>query len=125
MSVLSRLALANGDPTDALDYMTLAIRRYYDSGNVAILHSPLAALAAYLGRLGHYEPAASICAFADTSFTRRASQINTTITHLREVLGDEAYESFARAGLDMTNAGMATYALDQIDQVRAELNAVR
>jgi hypothetical protein len=40
---------------------------------------------------------------------------------LREVLGDEAYESFARAGENMTNAAMATYAFDQIDRARVEL----
>jgi hypothetical protein len=39
-------------------------------------------------------------------------------------LGDERYEARARAGETMTNAAMATYALDQIDQARAELNAV-
>jgi predicted ATPase/class 3 adenylate cyclase len=123
-SVLSRWAVAHGDPTDALDYMTLAIRNYYDSGNVVVLPSPLAALAALLDRLGHHEPAATISGFAATPFTRRAHPGNTTITHLREVLGDEAYESFARAGLDMTNAGMVTYALDQIDHARADLNPV-
>jgi hypothetical protein len=123
--VLSRWVVAHGDPTDAFDYLTLAIRRYYDSGNVALLRSPLAALAAYLDRLGHHEPAATISGFAATPFTRTVRpEITTAITHLREVLGDEAYESFARAGLDMTNARMATYALDQIDHARADLNPV-
>ena len=46
------------------------------------------------------------------------------IAHLREVLGDETYESLAREGEKMTTAAMATYAYDQIDQARAELNAV-
>jgi hypothetical protein len=123
-SVLSRWAVVHGDPTEAFDYMTLAIRNYYDSGNIVVLPSPLAALAALLDRLGHHEPAATISGFAATPFTRRAHPGNTTITHLREVLGDEAYESFARAGLDMTNARMVTYALDQIDQARADLNPV-
>ncbi len=49
-------------------------------------------------------------------------EINTTITHLREVLGDETYESFARRADSMTNAGMATYALEQIDRARAQLS---
>ena len=57
-----------------------------------------------------------------TALTRTAfAEINTAINHLREILGDEAYESFARAGERMTNAAMASYALDQIDQARAEL----
>ena len=51
-------------------------------------------------------------------------QINTTITHLRDVLGDQTYESLARQGETMTTAAMVTYAYDQIDQARAELNTV-
>jgi hypothetical protein len=34
------------------------------------------------------------------------------------------YESLARKGDTMPTAAMATYAYDQIDQARAELNAV-
>jgi hypothetical protein len=48
----------------------------------------------------------------------------TAITHLRDVLGDETCESLARKGKMMTTAEMVTYAYDQIDQARAELNAV-
>ena len=51
-------------------------------------------------------------------------EINTAITHLRDVLGDQTYESLARKGETMTTADMVTYAYDQIDQARAELNAV-
>ena len=49
---------------------------------------------------------------------------STAIAHLREVLGDPAYESLARAGETTTTAAMATYAYDQIDQARTELEAV-
>jgi hypothetical protein len=45
-------------------------------------------------------------------------------TALREVIGEETYEALAREGEAMTTAAMATYAYDQIDQARAELNAV-
>ena len=73
-------------------------------------------------RLGHHEPAATISGFAATSLTRTSvPEINTAISHLREVLGDEAYESFARTGASMTNAEMAAYAFDQIDLARAQL----
>ena len=51
-------------------------------------------------------------------------EINTTIAHLRDVLGDPTYESLARKGETMTTSAMATYAYDQIDQARTELNAV-
>ena len=49
------------------------------------------------------------------------SILGTAIAHLRDVLGDPAYESLARAGEKMTTAAMATYAYDQIDQARTEL----
>jgi hypothetical protein len=40
---------------------------------------------------------------------------------MREVLGDQAYESLARKGETMTIAAVATYAYDQIDQARTGL----
>jgi hypothetical protein len=43
---------------------------------------------------------------------------------VRDVLGDKSYQSLARKGEAMTTAAIATYAYDQIDQARAELNAV-
>ena len=51
-------------------------------------------------------------------------EVATAIAHLREVVGDRTYESFACAGKTMTTAAMVTYAYDQIDQARAALNAV-
>ncbi len=116
------VAATSADPADAMDFATWAIRNYHDSGNFAMMHGTLANLAALLDRLGRYEPAATISEFAMSAFSRTtAPEISTAITHLREVLGDEAYESFARTGGQMTNAAMATYAYDQIDQARAEL----
>jgi hypothetical protein len=116
---------SSGDPIDAFDYLTVVIRRYHDSGNVANLHNPLAILAVVLDRLGHHEQAAIISGFAATAMTRASyPQINTTISHLRDVLGDQVYESLARKGETMTTAEMATYAYDQIDQARTELGAV-
>jgi hypothetical protein len=44
-----------------------------------------------------------------------------TIAHLRDVLSDQTYESLARKGETMTTGAMATYAYDQIDQARTEL----
>jgi len=51
-------------------------------------------------------------------------EFSTAIAHLREVLGDPAYEALARKGKTMTTAEMVAYAYNQIDQTRAELNAV-
>jgi hypothetical protein len=112
-------------PIDFLQYLTVAIRHYYDAGNVANLQNPLAILAALLDRVGHHEQAATISGFAATAFTHASyPQLNTTIVHLRDVLGDEAYESLARKGATMTIAAMSTYAFDQIDHARKELNSV-
>jgi hypothetical protein len=47
--------------------------------------------------------------------------MNTAIAHLRNVLGEATYESLARKGETMTTTAMATYAYDQIDQARTEL----
>jgi len=76
-------------------------------------------------RLGRYEPAATIAGFAINPFTATSiPELSTAIAHLCEVLRDPAYESLARKGEKMTTAAMATYAYDQIDQVRAELDGV-
>jgi hypothetical protein len=49
--------------------------------------------------------------------------LNATIAHLHDVLGDQAYESLARKGEAMTMSARAAYAYEQIDQARTELNA--
>ena len=121
-TALSQLEPEHGDPLAALDHITLATRNCYDSGNVGVIRSPLATLAVFLDRLGRYEPAATIAGFAIDPFTSAAlPEINTAIAHLRDVLGDQTYESLARKGETMTTAAMATYAYDQIDQARTKL----
>ena len=80
---------------------------------------PLAILAALFDRLGRHESAATVAGFAFTPLT--ALELSTAITHLRDVLGDQTYESLARKGETMTTAAMVTYAYDQIDQARIEL----
>ena len=81
-------------------------------------------LAAFFDRLGRYEPAAIIAGFAVNPLTPLFSEISAAIANLRKVLGDQTYESLARKGEAMTTAEMVTYAYDQIDRARAELNAV-
>ena len=94
-------------------------------GNTATMRGNLAWLAACLDRLGRYEPATVIAGFAVDPLTAHLiPEITIAITHLREVLGDQTYESLARKGETTTTAEMATYAYDQIDQARIELNAV-
>jgi hypothetical protein len=106
----------------AFDHLTLAIRNYHDSGNPSTMRSSLAVLTALFDRLGRYEPAATIAGFAVGPMTERAfPEITAAIPHLRDVLGDQTYESLAHKGETMTTAAMATYAYDQIDQARTEL----
>jgi predicted ATPase len=121
---LSRLAASHGDPIDAFDFIGLAIRNRYDSGSFSLMHGALAVLAALLDRLGHHESAATISRVAATPLAQTAyPAINDAIDHLREVLGEQTYESLARAGETMTNAAMAAYALEQIEMARAQLQA--
>jgi predicted ATPase len=124
-SVLGRLEAQHGDPLTALEHLNLAIRHYHDSGNVPVMRVPLSALAALLKRLGREEPAATIAGHTFNSITAAwTPEIGPTVARLREVLGESAYESLARKGESMTGAAMATYAYDQIEQARAELNGV-
>ena len=122
---LSRLEAEYGDPLAALDYVAHAVRNFHDAGNTTMIRFPLAVLAALFDRLGRDEPAAIIAGFAFSPLTSAAHrELSTAIAHLSEVLGDPAYESLARTGDKMTTAAMVTYAYDQIDQARTELNAV-
>jgi hypothetical protein len=78
-----------------------------------------------LDRLGHHEQAATISGFATSAFTLASyPQLKTTIAHLRDVLGDQTYESLAHRGETMTTAEIVAYAYDQISQARTKLKAV-
>ncbi|PXW99580.1 ATP-binding protein [Mycolicibacterium moriokaense] len=124
-NLLGRLEARHGEPLAALDYLALAIRNYHDSGNTEVMRVPLAVLAAFLDRLGRDEAAATIAGYALGPITKAwIPEMNTVIAHLRDVLGDQTYESLAHNGETMTTTAMATYAYDQIDQARAELIAV-
>jgi predicted ATPase/class 3 adenylate cyclase len=120
---LARHEAEHGDTASAFDHLTLAIRNYHNSGDTTTIRGPLAILAALSDRLGRYEPAATIAGFALSIPLAAAAvpEITTAITHLRNVLGEATYESLARRGETMTTAAIATYAYDQIDQARTEL----
>ena len=121
---LSGLAGAHGAPTETLDFLTRAINNFYDTGSYAHMVSPLGVLAAHFDRIGQYEAAATIVGFAATAFALATfPEITATIAHLREVLGDNIYESLAHNGEKMTNANVAQYALEQIEQARGGTSA--
>jgi predicted ATPase len=116
---LALLEAEHGDSVSAFDYLTLAIRNFHNVGDTTVIRLPLSSLAVLFDRLGRYEPAATIAGFALSPIA--VPEITTAITHLREVLGEATYESLARKGETMTTAEMVTYACDQIDQARIEL----
>ena len=118
---VSALEAERGDALAALDHVTLVIRNFHDAGNTTGVRSGLAILAVLFDRLGRLEPAATIAGFAFDPLTATFPQLTTAITHLRDALGDPAYESLARKGETMTTTAMVTYAYDQIDQARTEL----
>jgi predicted ATPase len=120
---VSQLEAEHGDPLAALDHVMLAIGNFHDAGNTTGVHVALATLAALFNRLGRHEPAATIAGFAVVSplTTTGLPEFNTAIAHLRDVLGEATYKSLAHKGETMTTAAMATYAYDQIDQARTEL----
>jgi len=124
-NVLALLEAEQGGTVSAFDHLTLAIRNYHNAGDTTTIRVPLAVLAALFDRLGRYEPAATIAGFALSPIAAAGvPEITTAIAHLRDVLGDQTYESLARKGETMTTAEIATYAYDQIDQARTELNAL-
>ena len=122
---LALLESNSGDPLAALGYFAAAIRSYHDSGNTVNMRSALAGLAACLCRIERYGPAATLAGFAFDPLTAAwLPEVDITITQLRDVLGNETYESLARKGETMATASVATYAYDQIDQAKTELKAV-
>jgi hypothetical protein len=122
----ARLEAHHAVTVEALNLVMLSVRHYHDSGNIVSVRSPLAVLSDFLDRLGAHEPAATIAGFAANPLSIAAvPEFTATVAHLRGVLGDEAYESFARTGESMTMAAIAEFAYNQIDKARAELEQLR
>jgi hypothetical protein len=121
-TVVARVEAEYGDPLRALHYIAVAIHNYHDSGNPTNMRIPMATLATILDRIGRREPAATIAGCASTPLAVATyPELSTTTAHLRTVLGDQDYESLAHKGETMSTAEIATYAYDQIDQARAQL----
>ena len=72
--------------------------------------------------LGRYEVAAVLAGHSVNVFTYTAApELMSVVAHLREVLGEGAYESLTTRGKHMATADIVRYAFDQIDLARAEL----
>jgi hypothetical protein len=100
-SALAEFLAEHGDTVSAFEHLTLAIRNFHDSGNTTSIHCPLDVLASLLNRLGRHEPAATIagCVFGPL-ITAGMPDFGIVIAHLREVFGDQTYQSLARKGRD-------------------------
>ncbi|WP_220032557.1 ATP-binding protein [Mycolicibacterium moriokaense] len=124
--MLSGLEAEYGDRMAAFDYFTVSIGNFHESGNTYMVSAPLALLAVFLDRLRRYESAVTIAGFAAANPMTQAAlpELDTAIAHLREVVGNQTYQRLAREGEAMTTAAIVSYAYDQIDQARAELDAV-
>jgi hypothetical protein len=119
---LARLESETRVTARAVDYVGLVIRRWHDAGNFGSLTGPLAMLSGFLARMGRLEAAATIAGYSyDAVSIASVPEVAATIGHLREALGDQGYESFARNGEAMSTAEIVAYAYDQIDLVRTEL----
>jgi hypothetical protein len=122
-AVLCRVEAKYGDPSAALDYFALAIHAHHEAGSTAMMSTPLALLAAFLERLGRHQAAATIAGFAFSPVTARSvPEFAVVMAQLRDALGSDVYESCTQSGAQMTTAAMASYAYDQIDQARTELD---
>jgi predicted ATPase len=119
---IGRLEARGGERAAALDHLTMALRINRDSGATLAIRSPLAILVEVLTGLGCYEAAATIAGFAVSPLTTAAfPELTTMVARLRDVLGDQTYESLAQSGEAMTTAAIATYAYDQIDEARTAI----
>ena len=116
---LSVRAWELGRPAEALDYVTIALSRFYNTGHFSVVPSAFGVLTSVLDGLRIYEPAAVISAGASTPFTSVAyPEIHDAVGHLREVLGDKLFETLSRRGESLSMTAMAEYAFEQIDVAR-------
>ena len=98
-----------------------AIRNYHDAGSPHDARS-LAILSARVRPAGTLRAGGHRRRFRPRPATTAAYLKSTTaIAHLREVLGDTAYQSLAKNGAAMTISAITTYAYEQIDHARAEI----
>ncbi len=112
----------HGETLAAFDHLSRSMCGYLEYGDTTAIRVPLASLAVVFDRLGRHESAAIIAGFSRIpSAARGVPELTTAIAHLRDVLGDQMYESFAHKGKTMTSAQVVAYAQDEIVQVRTEL----
>jgi hypothetical protein len=123
---LCRYESDSGEPVAALESARLAISNYHDSGNRSVIGVPLANLACLFERLGRQEAAATLLGYGHTPMTvNTVPGLSHTIDRLCQVLGEDIYTTLAQTGRAMTLSAIATYAYEQIDAARAQLEQLR
>jgi predicted ATPase len=117
--VLADLEVGHGHLHDALDLLESAITNLHDAGDTSTLRTPLASLTVCLDRMGQHEAAATIVGVATTTLTAAVvGVLPATTAHLREVLGDQRFETLSARGGALEPAELVRYALEQIEHVR-------
>lgn len=120
--LLAGLAADRGELAEAFGYIAQTVRHYYDSGTTELMRVTVGLLAALLVRLGLHEPATTIMGFTTAAIGYPSfPEISAAIAHLRDVLGEERYQSLAMTGATMTTTEIADYAFEQIDLARTTL----
>jgi hypothetical protein len=121
-AVVSLLECTHGDKFAALDDVTTTIRNFHNAGNTIQIQTSMAILATLLERMDCYEPAATIAGFGGSPLTEMlVPEQKPAIAHLRDVLGEQRYESLAGDGRGTGMVEMIKYAYDQIDHARSGL----
>ena len=124
-TLVARIEGEYGDSLRALHYIAVAIHNYHDSGNPTLCESLwLPSLRFLTGwDATNPQPPSPVSRQLPSPWRRTLNfSPRQPICALSSVT--KSYESLARKGETMSTAEIAAYAYDQIDQARAELNAV-
>jgi predicted ATPase/DNA-binding SARP family transcriptional activator len=116
----ARVETVNGDIGAALKLYDFAIDVQHRSGNLANLAVTFASLSVCFDRLERHEIAATLYGITTHISAREPGIRRSVLGHLREVLGDAAFERCVAAGVAMEPADAVGYARDQIKSAGRE-----
>jgi predicted ATPase/class 3 adenylate cyclase len=121
-AMLARAEAAHGDAGAALVACHRALLAYKASGDLAGARTPLAVLAGLLNRIGRHEAAAVLAGTADYAGMSSYPDLVATIEDIRESVGAERFDALSARGRAMENAAIFRYALEQLDEARADFD---
>jgi predicted ATPase/class 3 adenylate cyclase len=123
-SMLARAEAAHGDAGAALVACQRALLAYTASGDIAGARTPLAVLAGLLHQVGRHEPAALLAGAAEYAGMAAYPDLVAMIEDIRESAGADTFDALADRGRSMENTAVFRYALEQIDDVRADFDGL-